>query len=341
MYTAKMRAIAFLGLEVALATALGGPVHAAEFSNSRATLTASSTAPATKLKGKRLDYEAVLAFDNRPDTAWCAGSAASGQGDTVTITFDNPQAWSKVEVDRDMPSLAGGNRVVTLTLVADGKDSTISLPDGAKDGFRFEGLSPSATLTFRIDAVSRGAGDDRTCLPEIRLHTKNDVQLLPLFLAKERFDDLMAFADALREAMNNQDQRKFTKLIKFPLAVSLEGWKTVRHRNERTFKRTSTSIKSAKELAWRFHFWIWRESISADWTLRMVGTSYVASSQYGWKWTIAWVGGSWKLTALTADEESYYDRCTSPYVHDHDTGERFPAEYDKRPFREWLRAGEK
>ena len=67
------------------------------------------------------EYAAARVLDNNPDTAWCEGRPGTGKGESLRITFKNPQAVSAVLVsagyDKNPDLFAKNSRIKKATLV--------------------------------------------------------------------------------------------------------------------------------------------------------------------------------------------------------------------------------
>lgn len=152
--------------------------------------TASSTLEAGKNR-----HAAMRASDQDLATAWCEGSDGLGEGDSLTLSWDQPVVVYAVQVwggyFKDEARLFSNGRLKSYGLKLDsGETWNIQSAEAPRDNFKNNKDSPngfifpdlsmmpghevtmSTSLTIEITAVSPGDEYQDTCISEVKIWTQ-------------------------------------------------------------------------------------------------------------------------------------------------------------------------
>jgi hypothetical protein len=144
----------------------------------------SAKASSVRAQIDNFTYEADKAIDNKRDTAWVEGVSGPGEGESISLTFDNLYPIEGIYIENGYQKSAetynGNYRVKDVILrFGDGSEESCTLQD-YKDGGQIIVLSePKDTSRVTVEIASAYAGNDKdvdTCITEIRLADKSEIE---------------------------------------------------------------------------------------------------------------------------------------------------------------------
>jgi hypothetical protein len=123
--------------------------------------------------GTENEFDPRNLFDGSLQTAWCEGADGIGEGESITLFFDNPVTINKAEMvngwTKGEAFYVQNGRIKKFRISSDyGSSADVELQDSNYD-YQGSDISISGSrITITLDSIYKGTDPD-TCISEIRL----------------------------------------------------------------------------------------------------------------------------------------------------------------------------
>lgn len=184
----------------------GLPIHA----HVEATSTATTQKTAVVFKPE-------FALDYSPTTAWCVSGSAAGRGESLTVTFDESIAPSRIEVRTGTHALTRQQKA-TIAEIEIGADGAGQIKVRRANGRLFGTLDGRSITKLTVSiAKTHGSSLSYSCIRDIKLFRKDGSEYRFYLGSVKSLGSFQSALSSLREAFKNCDAVRLSKLVRFPL----------------------------------------------------------------------------------------------------------------------------